>query len=263
MIKNEMVNELIQNRQLIAILAWRDIKIKYKQTVMGFLWAILMPMLIVAAGILVKKAYSMISGTPLSLKDLASISVKALPWSFFISSIKFGTNSLVGNRNLVTKIYFPREVFPISAVLASLFDFMIASVALMIILVIGGMGFSFQMLWLPFLMVELILLTTGFSMILSCGNLFFRDVKYIVDVFLMFAIFFTPVFYDASMFGRWEPLILINPVASMLENINLVVVHGQAPKMIWLCYSTVFSVASLILFWKIFHKAEIYFAENI
>jgi ABC-type polysaccharide/polyol phosphate export permease len=119
----EMIDELIQYRQLIYILTWRDIKIKYKQTVMGFLWAILMPLLIVSAGVLVRKAFSMVSGKPVEMMELASITVKALPWSFFISSIKFGTNSLTGNSNLVTKIYCPREVFPISAVMANLFDF--------------------------------------------------------------------------------------------------------------------------------------------
>jgi len=259
----EMLEELIQSRQLIAILTWRDIKIKYKQTVMGFLWAILMPLLIVIAGMLVKKAYSTISGTPLDLKDLASISVKALPWSFFIGSIKFGTSSLLVNTNLVTKIYFPREVFPISAVLANLFDLMIATVALIVILWFAGIGFTIYMLWVPVIMIGLILFTIGFSMILACGNLFFRDVKYIVDVFVTFAIFFTPVFYDASMFGRFEPLILINPVASMLENMNIIIVHGGAPKLVWLCYSMGISIISLVVFWRIFHKAEIYFAENI
>lgn len=259
----EMVHELIQYRQLIFILTWRDIKIKYKQTIMGFLWAILMPMLIVSAGVLIRKAFSMISGKPVELQELASIMVKALPWSFFITSIKFGTNSLVGNSNLVTKIYFPREVFPLSAVFASLFDFFVASGALIIILWIAGIGISMQIFWVPFIMFFLVLLTTGLSLIFACANLFFRDVKYIVEVIVTFAIFFTPVFYDASMLGKWEPIILLNPVGSMLENLSAVIVFHEAPKPFWLLYSALCAIGLFFISWIIFHKAEVYFAENI
>jgi ABC-type polysaccharide/polyol phosphate export permease len=259
----EMFQELIQYRQLIYILTWRDIKIKYKQTVMGFLWAIFMPMLIVSAGLLIRKAFSMVSGTAVEWKELASITVKALPWSFFIGSIKFGTSSLVGNANLVTKIYFPREVFPISAVLANLFDFAIASGVLVIILWIAGIGVSLQYFWIPLILFFLFLLTVGFSMIFACANLFFRDVKYIVEVIVTFAIFFTPVFYDASMLGKWEPVVLLNPVAVLLESLSAVIVSHEPPRLLWFLYSGVWAVGSLFLSWVIFHKAEKYFAENI
>jgi ABC-type polysaccharide/polyol phosphate export permease len=259
----EMIKELIQYRHLLYILTWRDIKIKYKQSVMGFMWAIFMPMLIVAAGILVKKGFSMVSGKPLELTELASVSVKAIPWSFFIGSIRFATNSLVGNSNLVTKIYFPREVFPISAVFANFFDFIIASAALTVILTIAGIGMSINLLWLPFLLFLLVLLACGIGMLLSCANLFFRDVKYLVDVFLTFGIFFTPVFYEASMFGKWETVLLLNPLGAILENINAVVVFQRSPDMFWLVYSTIWAIGGLLISWSIFHKAEFAFAENI
>ena len=259
----EMWSELIQYRQLIYMLTWRDIRIKYKQTVMGFLWAILMPMLIVSAGVLIRKAFSMISGKPVEMTELASITVKALPWSFFISSIKFGTNSLIGNSNLVTKIYFPREVFPISAVFANLFDFFVASGMLIIILWIAGIGISLQIFWVPLILFLLILFTIGLSMIFACANLFFRDVKYIVEVIVTFAIFFTPVFYDASMLGKWEPVILLNPVAVFLENLNSVIVLYEPPKFSWLMYAGIWAIGTFTVSWIIFHKAEIYFAENI
>src|SRR3972149_500293 len=175
----EMIKELIQYRHLLYMLTWRDIKIKYKQSVMGFFWAILMPMLIVAAGLLVKKGFSMVSGRPLELTELASVSVKAIPWAFFVGSIRFSTNSLTGNSNLVTKIYFPREVFPIASVLANLFDFAVASVVVVAMLAVARIGVSVYLLWLPVLLILLILLTLGLGMFLACGNLFFRDVKYI------------------------------------------------------------------------------------
>jgi lipopolysaccharide transport system permease protein len=259
----EMINELIQYRHLLYMLTWRDIKIKYKQSVMGFMWAIFMPIIIIAAGVLVKKAFSIVSGKPMDLSQLASVSVKAIPWAFFVGSIRFATNSLTSNMNLVTKIYFPREVFPLSATLANFFDFIVASAVLVVILTIAGTGVSLYLFWLPVLLILLILLTAGFGMLLSCANLFFRDVKYIVEVILTFGIFFTPVFYEAEMFGKWANILLLNPVAAILESINAVVVLHHPPDMVWLGYSAVWSIGGLLIAWNIFHKAEFGFAENI
>lgn len=259
----EMVAELVQYRHLLYILTWRDIKIRYKQSVMGFLWAILMPLLIVAAGIIVKTAAAFMSGKPLQFTDLASVTVKALPWSFFISSIRFSTSSLLANSNLVTKIYFPREVFPISAVLANLFDFAVATCGLTFILLFTGIGVSAHIFWLPFLIFLLISFTIGAGMLLSCANLFFRDVKYIVEVIVTFAIFFTPVFYEAATFGKWKALMLLNPVAVLLESINSVVVMHRTPDLYWLAYAAAWSVGGLFVSWSIFHKAEFLFAERI
>src|SRR5574340_1224667 len=156
----QMIADLIQYRDLLYMLAWRDIKIRYKQSVMGFFWAILMPIIIVGAGILIRFAFSMSSGQSLHLAEIASIALKSLPWAFFVSAIKFSTNSLVGNSNLVTKIYFPREVFPIAAVLASLFDFVVASGVIILVLVLARVGISVYLLWFPVLLLLLILFTT-------------------------------------------------------------------------------------------------------
>jgi len=261
--KANPLRELIRYRDLLLMLTQRDIRIRYKQSVMGFLWAILMPLLIVGAGILVRFAYSMNSGHPVNLADLASVSLKSLPWAFFVSAIKFGTGSLVGNSNLVTKIYFPREVFPIAAVLASLFDAAIASAVIIPFLVLAQLGVSIYLLWMPVLLLLTILLVTGLAMFLSCANLFFRDVKYLVDVLLTFGIFFTPVFYEARMLGKWAPLLLINPLGALLEAMNEVVVHHQAPSYPWLAYAACWAILGLMISWRIFHRAEASFAENI
>jgi homopolymeric O-antigen transport system permease protein len=255
--------ELLRYRDLLFMLVWRDIKIRYKQSVMGFLWAIFMPMLIVGAGVLVRLAFSVTSGHTLNLTDIASVSLKSLPWAFFISASKFSTNSLTGNSNLVTKIYFPREVFPISAVLASLFDFVIASGVVIVVLIFVRVGVSFYLLWYPVLLLLLIILTAGLGIFLSCANLFFRDVKYLVDVFLTFGILFTPVFYDARMVGKYAPLLLLNPVGAILESMNDVVVRHAPPDYAWLAYAVGWSVLGFMISWKIFHRAEASFAENI
>jgi lipopolysaccharide transport system permease protein len=259
----QAVRELIQYRHLLFTLTWREIRIRYKETVMGFLWAIFMPMMVVAAGILVRKAFSVVSGKPLEYTELVSVMVKSLPWAFFAGSIRSASNSLLANSNLVTKIYFPREVFPFSSVLAQLFDLAVATSLLVVLIALSGLSIGVQVLWLPLWLVLLILLTAGWSLLLSCATLFFRDVKYIVEIFMTFGILFTPVFYDASMFGEWSYVLLLNPVGSILEGVNDAVVLNRVPDAYWLLYAASWALGSFLLAWIIFDKAEPAFAESI
>lgn len=257
------VRAVADYRDLLYMITWRDIRIKYKQSIMGFLWAIFMPMIIVAAGVVVKYAFSYVSDEPLVRQDLVAISVKSVCWAFFVASIRFSSNSLVLNPNLVTKIYFPRIIFPVSAVLSQLFDFAIASSVLIVILIALGVGFSFHLLWIPVLIAILILLVTGSGIILSAGSLFFRDVKYLVEVILTFAIFFTPVFYEAEMFGRWQNVIMLNPVAPILEGLYRVVALQEGPELVWLAYSAGVAGVTFVLSVLAFGRMEPLFAESI
>lgn len=250
-------------RDLLFVLTWRDIKIKYKQSAMGLLWAVLMPAIIVGAGMLIRVAMSKMSGTPLSPDSLASIAVKALPWAFFVSAIRFSTNSLTSNSNLVTKINCPRIAFPVSAVLSALFDLVIATIALIAVLTWCGITPSFALVWVPVLLFFLVLLVSGLGIAFAAANLFFRDVKYIVEVVLTFAIFFTPVLYEADMLGEWRFWVLLNPIAPLLEGLRSVVVLKTAPDMYWLLYSA--SVSGLVFAggWRLFHKLEPTFADSV
>lgn len=259
----EAAKELIQYRHLLLSLTWREIRIRYKETVMGFLWAVFMPLMVVAAGLLVRKGFSVASGKPMEYKDLVSVMVKSLPWAFFAGSIRTGAVSLLTNSALITKIYFPREVFPFSAVLAQLFDFTVASSLLVILVPLSGFSVGLQILWLPFLLTILIVFTAGWSLLLSCATLFFRDVKYIVEIVMTFGILFTPVFYDVRMLGEWGYLLLLNPVGSILEAINDVVIFNRPPDPYWLFYSIVWATGSFLLAWVIFDKSESAFAESI
>jgi ABC-type polysaccharide/polyol phosphate export permease len=245
------------------MITWREIRIKYKQSVMGMLWAILMPAVIVAAGVVVRVGFSLISHAPLAVEDVASVSVRAVPWAFFISSIRFATASLIANTSLVTKIALPREVFPVAAMLSQLVDFGTASLVLLVILTFLGVGVSVQLLWVPILVGILVVLTTGLGILLSAASLFFRDVKYLVEVILTFAIFFTPVFYDAHMFGRWESVLMLNPIAPILEGFRNVVVLHTPPPLDWLSYSAGVSVVTLVIALSVFHKLDPYFAESV
>ena len=248
---------------LLFVLTWRDIQIKYKQSVMGLLWAVLMPMIIVGAGMVVRIGMSKLSGTPLPEDNLASLAVKAVPWAFFVSAIRFATASLTSNMNLVTKINCPRIAFPVSAVLSSLFDMIVATMPLIAILVWLGVSPSPMLLWVPVLIALLVLLVTGLGVALSAANLFFRDVKYIVEVLLTFAIFFTPVIYDVDMFGEWSFWLLLNPIAPILEALRSTVVLEAAPDLHWLGYSAAVSVAVFAGGWRMFQRLEPIFADRI
>lgn len=250
-------------RELVVVLTWRDVKIKYKQSVMGLLWAVLMPTIIVVAGMLIRLAMSKMSGTPLSPDHLASICVKAAPWAFIVGALRFATNSLTGNANLLTKINCPRIAFPVSAVLSALFDLLIAILPIAVVLAWCGVTASLALLWVPVILVLLCCFVTGLGMALSALNLFFRDVKYIVEVLLTFAIFFTPVVYESDMLGEWRPLLLLNPVAPLLEGLRTVVVVREAPDLAWLLYSTAMCLIFFVGGWYLFLRLEPAFAENV
>jgi ABC-type polysaccharide/polyol phosphate export permease len=230
---------------------------------MGLLWSILMPGLIVGAGILVRVAAAQFSGTELTLEDIGSVMVRAVPWSLFIAGIRFGTNSLISNSNLVTKIAFPKEVFPISAVLSNLFDFLIASAVVVVLMLVFGWRPTLEALWVFPLMGALVIFTVALSMILAAANLFFRDVKYLVEVFLTYAIFFTPVLYPASMLGKWKDLVMLNPIATLLEGIADAVVLGRAPEAGWTTYGAATSIILCVVGYWFFKRLESKFAESI
>jgi lipopolysaccharide transport system permease protein len=257
------IRELLNHRDLLYMITWREIKLKYKQSVMGMLWAVLMPIVIVCAGLMVRFAFATVSGTPLALSDLTSVTVKAVPWAFFVAALRFGTNSLVANTNLVTKIYLPRLIFPLAAVFSQLFDFLVAGVVVGVFMVVAHVGLSVHLVWLPLLVGTLIILATALAIMCSAASLFLRDVKYIVEVFLTFAIFFTPVFYESSLFGSWAPLLLVNPVSPLLEGISTTVILHRSPSLLWLSYSFVVTACLFIGALASFKKLEPFFAESV
>lgn len=277
----EIADDLWQYRELLYQLTWRDIRIRYKQAAMGVGWAIFMPVLIVCVGILVKYAMAQLAGRNLETSSIASIAIKSLPWAFFVGTLNTAANSLISNANLVTKIYCPREVFPLSATLAQAFDTVIGVGVLCIILPFLGIKFSMALFWVPLLVLLMFLFTVAMALLFSCANLFFRDVKYIVQVVLTFGIFFTPVFFESTMFGALgSQLMMLNPLAPLLEGLRLSVVEGHnlfqvllteslsgQVMLLWspwyLAYSSCWAVIGLIgIAWG-FHRAQFLFAEYI
>lgn len=275
------VDELWRYRDLLYELMLRDIRIRYKQAVMGFAWAILMPTLIVAAGTLVRFAMAYVGGGHVQTAEIAGMAVKALPWAFFVGAIGFATSSLTGNLPLVSKIYFPREVLPLSATLAQGFDASIGAITVAIALPLLGVHYGLTALWAPLLALLVLCFTAGAALFLGCANLFFRDVKYIVQVMLMFGIFFTPVFFEPRMFGPLGArIMMLNPLAPLLEGLRLSVVTGHnllVPLVVetthhqavlawspwYLAYGAAWAVLGLLASALLFHRTEGLFAEYV
>ncbi|HEY6572660.1 MAG TPA: hypothetical protein VI198_05010 [Candidatus Eisenbacteria bacterium] len=268
-------------RFLLYQVTLRDIRIRYKQAVMGFGWALFMPALVVLAGLLIKVAMATFAGKPLQAADIASVTVKAIPWSFFVGAIGFAAASLLSNIQLVTKVYLPREVFPVAATVAQAIDSMIGAAVAAIALPFLGVPLSWTLLWVPVLALLFFIFTIAVGLFLSCANLFFRDVKYIVQVLLTFGIFFTPVLFDASMLGeKGSLLVMLNPLSAFLEGFRLCIVEhhhlletvttvgkGGETVLVWspwyLLYAFVWSIGGFLAASLYFHRLEFVFAEFI
>jgi lipopolysaccharide transport system permease protein len=259
----EPIMEMIKYRDLLYMLTLRDIKIKYKQSIMGFLWAILMPSLVITAGILVRLGMAHLSGRTFSMSEVATVSVKALPWSLFVGGLRFATNSLTSNANLVTKVYLPRNIFPISAILSQLVDSLVGATVLAFVLAFLGVGSSMLLLWTPILITLIVLMVMALGMVTSALNLFYRDIKYIVETVLTFAIFFTPVFYEAKIAGSWAWLLLLNPIAPLLEALNDTIVLHRSPQLPWIAYSAAVALLGFPACCALFKRLEPKFAEII
>ncbi len=271
----DIFRELSGVRDLLTQLVRRDISIRYKQAVFGFAWAVLVPIAVVAAGLTVRIALAHAAGRGVTGAQVAGMTVKSVPWAFFVGCLNTGTPSLVSNMALVTKIYFPREVLPLASVLAQTFDSFIGFGIVVLTLPFLGVHLGWHMLWVPVLLVLLWIFAFALALLLSCANLFFRDVKYLVQVFLTFGIFITPVLLEAPMFGkRGTGLIMLNPVAPILEGLRLAVVERHnlleplaapqgfafwAPGYLAYCAAWAFGLLAISLI--IFHRAEERFAE--
>jgi ABC-type polysaccharide/polyol phosphate export permease len=275
-----LYDELWCYRGLVYELMRRDIRVRYKQTVLGFAWAVLMPMMIVMAGATVRYAMAYIGGRHLGIQDLAGIAIKAVPWSFFVGSMGFAASSLVGQANLVTKIYFPREVLPLASTLAQAFDASIGILTLCVAFVLLRIHYGGAALWAPALALFAFLLTAGLALLVSCANLFYRDVKYVVQVLLTFGIFFTPVFFEPEMFGPLGArVMMLNPLAPIMEGLrlsvvldfnllNTLVVQGRHGAVLawspwYLAYSGAWAFVCFLAGLLVFHRAESKFAEYV
>ncbi len=210
------LKELWEYRELLYFLTWRDIKVRYKQTVLGAAWAIIQPffMMVVFSLFFGYLAKVPSDGIPYPIFAYCAL----LPWQLFAHALTESSNSLVANERLITKVYFPRLVVPISAVLGGLLDFAIAFVILLLMMAYYGVRPTWAIVTLPAFLLLAMLTALGVGLWLSALNVKYRDVRYTISFLIQFWLFATPVAYSSSIVpARWRALYGLNPMAGVVE----------------------------------------------
>ena len=270
--------ELWESRDLVAQFTLRDITIRYAQAIMGFAWALVMPMLIVGAGLVFRVVLSTLTNTPIEGASIAGLAVKAVPWVFFAGGLTTATQSLLAHANLIGKVYFTRESIPVASVLAQTPDLIVSLLVVLVVLPIAGAPMHLTAPWGLVLLALLVVFTTGWALLLSCANLFYRDVKYILQVALNFGVFATPVFFEPQMLGqKGAAIMLALPLSPFIQGMDVAVVRGRSlldslvlpsPKgdvLVWapwmLAYAVALALLVFILGLIVFRRTSGKFAE--
>jgi len=257
----EMLGEQVQYRGLLVEMTKRDLLLRYKQTAMGFAWAIFMPLLNTVVFSVIFMRVAPIP-TPVPYPVFAYCGL--FTWNFFASSLKFAVASLTSNTNLVTKVYFPREIFPFSAVIVSLVDFAVAAVVLVGLMIYYQVGVTATIFLLPIVIVVHVAFTAGVALVLAMGNLFYRDVKYLFEIVVTVWMFLSSVLYPADLLGgRVGRLMLLNPMTPIIDAYRRVILLGETPWTPAFAAASMTAFATLGIAWVVFHRAEYEFAENI
>ncbi len=215
------LRELFKYRELLYFLTWRDVKIRYKQTILGGAWAVIQPMMtmIVFSIFFGKLAKIPSDGVPYPIFSFAAL----VPWTLFSNGLTKTSTSLVGNANLIRKVYFPRLVIPISGVLSGFVDFLIAFGVLLIMMLAYGIMPTWRFIFLPLLILLVLMtsLSTGFWF--SALNVRYRDVRYIVPFLSQFWLYATPIAYPSSLLSEpWKTLYGLNPMVGVVEGFRWV-----------------------------------------
>ena len=256
----EMLTELVQYRELLYQMTRRDLLLRYKQTVMGFGWAIFMPLLNTAVfSVIFTRVAPIDVGLPYPLFAYCGL----VTWNFFAASLRFSVGSLTTNTSLVTKVYFPREIFPLSSVLVCLVDFAVASLVLIVLMAIYGVWPSWTVAFLPIVVAVHGAMTVAVALLVAMGNLFYRDVKYLFEVVITVWMFATSVLYPIDRVGGTVGrLMRLNPLTPITEAYRDVIFFGRPPSAEFAAASAL-SLVLLAWCWLAFHRAEFRFAENI
>jgi lipopolysaccharide transport system permease protein len=210
------LRELWEFRELLYFFAWRDIKVRYRQTVMGVLWAIIQPFftMVIFSLFFGRLANIPSEGVPYPVFSFAAL----VPWTFFANALTQASNSLVVNTNMVKKIYFPRLALPIATVLAGVIDFGLAFIVLLGIMLYYGLVPTTNIIWLPFFALLALVTSLGISLWLSAMNVQFRDVRYTIPFLTQAWLFVTPIAYPSSLLPEtWRIVYGLNPMAGVVE----------------------------------------------
>jgi ABC-type polysaccharide/polyol phosphate export permease len=257
----EMLHEQVTYRELLLQMTKRDLMLRYKQTIMGFGWAIFMPLLnTLIFTVIFTRATRLDTDLPYPIFAYTGL----MAWNLTASTLRFSVSSLTANTNLVTKVYFPREIFPFSATLVSLVDFAVASVILIGMMIYYGVAPGSAVLFLPVLMLVQVMFTAGIGLVLAMANLFFRDVKYVFEVALTLWMFASSVVYPVSALGgKLARVLQLNPMAPIIDAYRSVLLKNELPPMGTFGIAAALSVVTLAVAWIWFHRVEFQFAESV
>jgi lipopolysaccharide transport system permease protein len=220
------LTELWAFRELFWVLTARDVKVRYKQTVLGFAWAIIQPvMLMVVFSIFFGRLAKMPSdGYPYPIFVFAGL----LPWTFFANAVSSSGSSLIGSAQLVSKVYFPRLIIPMASVGGGLIDFAIAAGVLLLLMIYYGFGLTINLLMLPLLVAVLILVAVGIGTLLSALTVAYRDFRYVIPFMVQLWLFVTPVVYPTSIVPQdWRWLLNLNPMVGIIEGFRSAFLGGS------------------------------------
>lgn len=253
---------LLRRRELLLNLAARDLKIRYKQSLLGIAWAVLQPfaLMVVFSVIFSHVVHVRTSGIPYPAFSYVAL----VPWMYFSNGLSLGVPSLVGNANLVSKIYFPREVLPLASLLASFVDFLVAGSILAGMLLYYRIGLTWQILWLPVIVLLQLAFMVACVLALSAANVFYRDVRLLLPFLLQIWLYVTPVIYPLNVVpGRYRLLFAINPMTGIVDAYRRVTLQGTAPDLQLLLLTSVISLGLLALGYRVFKGVEMQFADVI
>jgi lipopolysaccharide transport system permease protein len=254
------LRELWEHRELLLFLAWRDVTIRYKQTIFGATWAVIQPVLQMVAFSLIFGQLARIpsDGIPYPIFSYTAL----LPWNYFATALAKSSNSLVGSQQLITKVYFPRLILPVSSVLPALLDFAIAFIVLLGMMVYYGIAPTLAVVVLPLLVLLTVMCALGCGLWLSALNVDYRDVGYVVPFLTQLWMVATPVAYPSSLLEEpWRTLYGLNPMVGVIEGFRWALLGTADPPYTLVLLSVVISVLLLVSGAFYYRRAERTFAD--
>jgi lipopolysaccharide transport system permease protein len=257
-----MLSRLAGYKDLFLIFMWREFVVRYRQSLIGVLWAVLQPVSMMLLFVLIFGVIlnTMHKNYPYALFFYSGI----LPWTFFAGSTNFAVTSLSGNFNLITKIYFPREILPLSGIAINFADFLIAFVVYLGMMIYYGVAFTLNFLWIIPLLIMLILFTSAFGLLLAALNVYYRDVKLVSTFIIQFLFFATPVIYSIdNVENKWKLLLFLNPLTFIIENMRRVTIEGRGLVLWQLGLEMLLILVFYLVVYKIFIHIERAFADVI
>jgi lipopolysaccharide transport system permease protein len=256
------LEELWQYRELLYFLVWRDLKVRYKQTLLGAAWAVIQPFctMVVFSLFFGKLAKMPSDGVPYPLFSFAAL----VPWTFFANGMSLAANSLVNNQHLIRKIYFPRLVIPVGSLLSCLVDFALAFAILLGLMGYYGVWPTIHVVWLPLLLGLALISALGAGLCLSTLNVRYRDVQHVIPFLVQFWLFVTPIAYPSSLLeGPWRMIYGLNPMVGVVEGFRWALLGTQAVPGTVFLLSALAGVVMLVGGCLYFLRVEMTFADTV